>query len=124
MGQTHYLSIETDQTGQEAITKLWKHIRELDGDAPELRWLTYSNDLCRCYNLHWRKASYTDQQIARLMSKAGASGKVSLAEWNSDVPDDQKHSVPATHIPRPIWRGFTASQPKNRLADKPPKDRT
>lgn len=123
MGTTHYLSIETDREGQEAITKLWKHIREKDVDAPELRWLTATETLCRCYSLHWRKASYTDQQLARLMSKAGATGRVSLAEWDSDVPADRKHQVSSFHIPRPIWLGFTASLPKNRLSDKPPKDR-
>lgn len=119
MGTTHYLSIETDAMGRKAIDKLWKHIKQHDFDAPDLQWyvinINHANETEICRNLHWRKANYDVRQLTRYMSRVGATGKVSLAEWDSDIKPADKAGACPNHIPKPIWRGFTASAKHNRF---------
>lgn len=119
IGTTHYLSIRTDNDGSIKISKLWKEVRERDFDAPELRWEYPSKeDIALTYNLHWRKASYDRPDIlARLLSKCGATGQVSMVEWDWDLSEEQRAAgtVSYLHIPKQEWHQFTASAKHNQF---------
>ena len=120
MGTSHYLSIRTNLEGSLKINKLWKEVRERDVDAPELRWQypKYTEDLAETWNLHWRKASYDRPDIlARLFSKCGAAGQVSMVEWDWDLSQEERDAgtVSYMHIPRQDWHQFTASAKHNQF---------
>lgn len=122
MGTTHYLSIRADIESSIKINKLWREVRERDYDAPELRW-QYPKDSSEAFeavtlDLHWRKASYDKPDVlARLLSKCGATGQVSMVEWDWDLSQEERDAgtISYAHIPRQDWHQFTASAKHNQF---------
>jgi len=106
MGTTYHLRVETSPEHQGALRKAWAYITEQDGDAPD--HLPWRRDGSRAHcEAWWYKAMFEPVDLARIFSRYGASGRLSLARWDEGRDWSETNGWAFDRKPEPSWIPFT-----------------
>lgn len=116
MGDAYVRIITYTLDDQKQIERAIKHLDDPDAAPRGWGW-TMRPDGTRASEWWWHKSQGDATGLARMFSQWGASGRVSVVEYDHDLHSGLEIGTPPP-CPVEAWRAFTARAPHNRRANK------